>query len=54
MVTFILFILTSILIFIQFLQEYEFPSSFTANERQFVANYCSQLGLKTKSRRYCK
>lgn len=30
--------------------EYEFPSSFTAEERAFVHKYCQTLGLKSKSR----
>ncbi|XP_077514316.1 3'-5' RNA helicase YTHDC2-like isoform X2 [Amblyomma americanum] len=31
-------------------KEYEFPSSFTAEERAFVHRYCQSLGLKSKSR----
>ncbi|KAH8040330.1 hypothetical protein HPB51_010110 [Rhipicephalus microplus] len=30
--------------------EYEFPSSFTAEERGFIHKYCQNLGLKSKSR----
>ncbi|XP_050044993.2 3'-5' RNA helicase YTHDC2-like [Dermacentor andersoni] len=30
--------------------EYEFPSSFTAEERAFIHNYCQTLNLKSKSR----
>ncbi|XP_040069338.2 3'-5' RNA helicase YTHDC2 isoform X2 [Ixodes scapularis] len=31
-------------------REYEFPSSFTAEERAFIHKYCLSLGLKSKSR----
>ncbi|XP_054161240.1 3'-5' RNA helicase YTHDC2-like [Oppia nitens] len=31
--------------------EYDFPTSFTSIERQFVDHYCRQYGLKTKRRR---
>lgn len=31
-------------------KEYEFPSSFTAEERAFIHKYCLSLGLKSKSR----
>ncbi|KAL1420950.1 hypothetical protein MTO96_004318 [Rhipicephalus appendiculatus] len=30
--------------------EYEFPSSFTAEERAFIHKYCQTLGIKSKSR----